>query len=120
MTAGDGEGGVLDAAGDSEARRMRQAPSHVLQKPRPSHDQCVSADHTAAQIALAGSERVQVSEDGGQRLDWRGPSERAVRPVFVVVGLSRNTCRRCRGSQIGLRLTRGWSVQHGKPRVGRK
>jgi hypothetical protein len=47
----------------------------------------VFVDDTADQIAAPGSERVEVSDGAGHRLEWCGLPEGAVRPMLVVVDL---------------------------------
>jgi hypothetical protein len=59
----------------------------VPETPSVSCDLRVFVDDTADQITSAGFERVEVSDSVGRRLEWRGLSERAVRTIFVVVGL---------------------------------
>jgi hypothetical protein len=65
-------------------------PVFVPDIPYVSCDLRVFVDDTADQIAPVGSERAEVNDCVGQRLEWRSLSERAVRPMLVVVGLVRS------------------------------
>jgi len=82
-TAGSGESGQMQIS----ARMSMSADLCVPETPSVSCDLRVFVDDAADQIASPDSEGVEVNGGGGQRLEWCGLSERAVRTVFVVVVL---------------------------------